>query len=376
MRIGIITQSLQGNYGGILQNYALQTVLKDMGHSPTTIDQLGIWIPNKWNDFIMNTKVFIYNFLYGKKKLYVSEFLSIRDKAIQNAKFFIDKYIVTTPKCWEKTDFQKQAEINNFEAYIVGSDQVWRPRYAPNIETSFLDFAQGYKVKRIAYAASFGVDTWEYTSKQTETCKKLLEHFDAISVREDSGIYLCREYLAANAIQVLDPTMLLDKEDYCKLLTSEHESTYGQIFSYILDMDESKKKYLNSIASSTGCDVFTVNQEEPFSFFIPQDDNKRCYPPIESWLKAFRDSKYVVCDSFHGAVFSIIFNKPFVLLKNNKRGNARFLSLLKQFHLEERLSDVKSAKEILFQPVDWSSVNHIRKQLKEESLNFLKKNLQ
>ena len=95
--------------------------------------------------------------------------------------------------------------------------------YKRSIESSFLDFAETWNIKKISYAASFGTDLWEYNEKQTSNCRKLIRKFDAISVRESSGVTLCKKYLDIDAIQVLDPTFLLTKEDYCAVVKKSHK---------------------------------------------------------------------------------------------------------------------------------------------------------
>ena len=130
----------------------------------------------------------------------------------------------------------------DFDAIIVGSDQVWRTCYNPQIENAFLDFAKEWKhVRRIAYAPSFGIDEWEYSEEQTQKCRQLVQKFDAVSVREVSGVKLCREYLGVEAKHVLDPTMLLDKEDYLYLISRaevvRHSNT---LLQYVLDKNEDR----------------------------------------------------------------------------------------------------------------------------------------
>ena len=97
----------------------------------------------------------------------------------------------------------------HFDAFVVGSDQVWRPRYNAYIPNLFLDFTEGMSVKRIAYAASFGTDQWEFSAEQTTISSFLAKKFDIVSVREASGIQLCKQNLGVDAIQVLDPSLLL-----------------------------------------------------------------------------------------------------------------------------------------------------------------------
>ena len=123
-----------------------------------------------------------------------------------------------------------------FDAYVVGSDQVWRPTYnlGDKLFDMYLAFADGQQVKRLSYAASFGVDKWEYSDDQTRICSELAKQFDAISVREKSGVKLCADNLGVDAIHVLDPTMLLDPSDYNKLIGKQisDKTTGGVILLY------------------------------------------------------------------------------------------------------------------------------------------------
>src|SRR5690606_24691445 len=129
-----------------------------------------------------------------------------------------------------------------FCAYVVGSDQCWRPLYSPKISNYFLDFAENEKdIKRIGYAVSFGVSEWEFDKKNTERCALLAKKFDAISVREDSGIKLVKDYFDKDAVHVLDPTMLLQKEQYVKIASDEKQTkSPGNLKVYILDKTPEK----------------------------------------------------------------------------------------------------------------------------------------
>ena len=104
-----------------------------------------------------------------------------------------------------------------YDAYVVGSDQVWRPNYNPFMKAMFLGITEREDVKRIAYAASFGTSKWEFSPQMTSECAVLAKKFDMITVREKSGVDLCREYFGVEATWVLDPTMLLNREDYEKV---------------------------------------------------------------------------------------------------------------------------------------------------------------
>lgn len=378
MKVGIITQPLMGNYGCLLQNYALQQTLKKLGHEPVTLDQKS-WHLSGYDKWKMNLIVFVYNLLFGKKKNYYGEYERLQELTLKNARTFVEKYISSTEKITKDSQFRNKCIELQLDALIVGSDQVWRPHYAPKLEQSFFSFAEGLSIKRVAYAASFGVDKWEYTDEETIRCSTLAKHFDAISVREKSGIELCSKYLGVDAAHALDPTMLLDAADYNSLLNKDITSdNSGSLFAYILDNSEEKTSLIDVISKELGKEPFFVNQAKELRFAIPENIDEYIYPPVEQWISAFRDADFVVCDSFHGMVFCIIYNKNFVVLANQRRGVARFKSLLDMFDLNNRMvdpSDIESLKNTVRQNIDWVSVNKKREQLKRMSVDFLVKGL-
>ncbi len=205
-------------------------------------------------------------------------------------------------------------------AVVVGSDQVWRPKYNHFLEDMFLAFTQNLNIKRISYAASFGVDEWEYTPKQTRICSALAKKFDAISVREESGVRLCKEHLGVDATWVLDPTLLLKKEDYLNLCQEVPVNDNRFMAVYVLNMNESVRESYEAIAKERNLEIKLFEADAKASLTIPE------------WLAMFRDASYVVTDSFHGTVFSIIFEKEFKCIYNETRGAARFESLLNLYN--------------------------------------------
>lgn len=371
MKIGIITQPLQNNYGGLLQNYALQSVLKKMGHEVITIDQEYSRIP-LWMILASAIKTLLLR-VVGKNREF---FFLPKDRELkyinQNTLYFLDNYISHTEKSSTERQIRRIVKSLSLEAYIVGSDQVWRPCYNNNICISFLNFTDSCQVKRVAYAASFGVDNWEFSKSETVKCKKLIKSFDTVSVREFSGIELCKRYLGVDACQVLDPTMLLDKCDYIDLVEKENEGkSIGSLLFYILDPERSKIDFIDSVARKLNLIPFSVMPEQQLNSKTVVDIDKCVFPSVTKWLRGFMDAEFVVCDSFHGAVFSIIFNKEFVVLGNEKRGMTRFYSLLKTYGLEERLITDWSNLGVAARPIDWDSVNRIREEQKCFSLDFL-----
>lgn len=366
MRIGIITQPLRTNYGGLLQAYALQTVLERMGHQVSILD-----VPYKkslflWKMPLALVKRLILKCLLGRKLVVFAEF--IYNKQIltvsQYTRLFISKHLHRV----EISNFNK-LDNADFDALVVGSDQVWRPRYNDDIYKCFLDFAQSWRVKRLSYAASFGTDQWEFTLKQTMECARLANFFDVITVREDSGVKLCSDNLRVSASHVLDPTLLLNCEDYDRLVfATSIQKSVGNMMSYVLDFSPEITALVQKVAKQKHLIPFNaISRVEDLS--APMEE--RIQPPLEQWLRGFQDASFVVTDSFHACVFSIIYNVPFAVLGNFQRGQSRFHSLLKQFGLEDRL--VSSVEEVMgLKEIDWQRVNKRRGELNDLSKDILR----
>jgi polysaccharide pyruvyl transferase WcaK-like protein len=378
MKIKILTQPLSTNYGGLLQAFALQTVIKKMGHEVCTMDKRPIDLP--WSTKVLSiSKRLILRIFYHNPNIIRAWATQKEQKLIAiHTNRFIQENINLTKESGlnGKFTFLKKDDIN---AYIVGSDQVWRKKYSPNITNYFLDFIENKdKVKRIAYAASFGVDKWEFSPKLTEKCASLSKKFDAISAREDSAVFLCKQFLGVNATQVLDPTMLLTKDDYTKLVVKDNvPKSYKTLMTYVLD----KSSVNNEIIKKVG-DLLNLipNSVMPKSTFFETGKKKieDCiFPPVTEWIRGFMDAEFVVTDSFHGIVFAILFNKPFICIGNKGRGLTRFTSLLRLFDLESQL--ITTPEEITFEKlkfnIDFNKVNKIIENEKHKSLMFLEKAL-
>lgn len=379
MKIGILTQPLGNNYGGLLQCFALQTVLKRFGHD--------VWIVQR---NIPRTKLkFSQRFFHYIRQI-IKVFLGrkfvrlLSEEEVEyvkrKTKYFASKYINPKTEVITTTASLEIIHTNlKFDAYVVGSDQVWRPKYSPCITNYFLDFLSPQdKIKRIAYAASFGVDHWEFTEEETIMCRNLLKLFDGVSVREDSATTLCEKYLCRNdALHVLDPTMLLEKEDYINLVEKEKEpKSPGNLFCYVLDVSEDKNRIIESISKQTGAMPFTQMPKIEVAYEKLGDRlDDSVFPSVTAWLRGFMDADMVITDSFHGCVFSIIFNKPFWVLGNKARGMARFDSLLTLFSLQNRLINIDCMPVDVQVSIDWSRVNAVKKEWQKKSFNYLKNNL-
>lgn len=360
MNIGIITQPLACNYGGILQNYALQQALIKLGHIPYTFD-IGRFTWSDWSKIVIKTLI---KKMLGRKCDFPSTPDHKKAKEAPLRSFALKRISLMKPRVMRITN--SLVDKYAIDAIVVGSDQVWRPMYNYDITDMFLAFLKRENVKRIAYAASFGTNEWEFTIEQTDTCKKLAAKFNAISVREDAGVDICKKYLNVDAMHVLDPTLLLRKEDYNLLLANVSVNQKRTLFAYLLDITDDKVNFVKEIASQLGLSPIIKSAGARLS----NDDS------IELWLSNFKEAKYVITDSFHGAVFSIIYNVNFNVIGNYKRGLSRMNSLLNLFDLSNRFideSNLKACYDNLY--IDWKSVNERLERMRELSITFLRKSL-
>ena len=352
MKIALFNLPYDNNYGGNLQRYALMKVLQNMGHDVTHINlrfhwQLP-WYKKPYKYFKRLLKKILLNHhthINQEKELNENykQLCSVTDS-------FYERYIEHTGVI---TDIKQLKNLTGYEAYVVGSDQVWRKRIANKyLQTMFLDFLPDNKnIKRIAYAVSFGTTENELNSKEILYLGKLYKRFDAVSVREQSALPLFESYgwTTPSASVFLDPTLLLSKENYTALINNARTvPSEGQIFCYILDDSEEKQKLIEEKEKELGMRSFRISLK---------GNHATC---IEQWLRSFNDAEYIITDSYHGLLFSIIFRKPFYLFKNQYRGNARFDSVLETFGISANNSDI-----------DWDQLSNLLDDNRNQSLAFL-----
>lgn len=357
MKIALLNLPVDNNFGGNLQRYALVKVLQDMGHEVVHInlryDYSKSFVGKLWtmfrrfagNCYHLRWRPLLPEWEYKKQLRYVDK--------------FYNRYIPHT-EIYGKDFKEKFKLLPQFDFYIVGSDQVWRKRMTRvngyGISTYFLDFLSEDQ-KRIAYGVSLGTNEIELTNDEINELKKLYEKFDAVSVREQSALHLFDnfQWTKPKAENVLDPTMLLTSSDYCRLIdNAKTKKCNGDMFCYILDMDDEKKNKIQQLET----------EMKLTSFLYSINTEPKNLVSIEQWLRAFRDSKFVVTDSFHGLVFSIIFHKPFFLFRNEIRGNERFDAMKDLFGLDYNVANQ-----------DYTSVEVALEAMREKSIKFLRQNL-
>ncbi len=383
-KILILTQPLHLNYGGVLQAYALQSKLREMGHEVVTDRQHNPMRHDKSLDFkyrkhrLLST---IGRFFRGKKPYLSPYYPSLtryeRMMMLGESIFeFVDRYIDTV-ELFDEDGKIREEEVANYDAFVVGSDQVWRRRYSKvPIENYFLSFVSSPKVKRLAYAASFGIDNVsEYNTNTIEMCSKSLALFDGVSVRESSAVELCQSAFGVEAQHLLDPTMLYTKAHYSSLALEE-PIRRNIVTSYILDPNILKDQAVEAVASEFGLEINKLRPKRDYPTIYVEDAKSLS---VERWLAGFRDAEFVVTDSFHGMVFSILYEKQFLVIVNGDRGGARFESLAKEFGLERCLVSLDGSKRIerdnIYPRINYRMIRDRLNELRAESLKFLREAL-
>lgn len=344
MKIGILSLPFSANYGYLLQSWALSMILKSMGYEVEVLSR-------GWNrkefSFVYKTKRWIYYNILCKKLFEFYKNIN-RSELIRSSEN-LKKYVIN----------------NKFDAVIVGSDQVWRVKNVRGADLNFfLDFIEDKnEIKKISYAASFGTDKFEGTEDELQKIKKLLPLFNHISVREQSGVDICKNLFNVNSDLVVDPTLLLSSKIYIQNLKLKENKT-NKITTYILDSNQEKTNIISTISKELNSSPINLYQKR-FGYYS-----------VEYWLEQIMNANFVIVDSFHGMVFSLIFNKEFLVINNKTRGATRFLNLLSQLGLEFRIieEDIEQTKliSIINQKIDYTQVNNRLSSLVDNSMNKLK----
>ena len=371
MKVGILTLPPHFNYGGVIQNWAMHQLLLEMGHTPETIFLVRSIAKASLLVKLRRCASFLKRIV--TRILLRDDRIMIRNpfRSDYNPEYMDERFVASlsqSPKIDSMSKLQGLIAASEYQAFVVGSDQVWRQEYSPRIETFFLDFlADDDLAKKIAYSVSFGKKCNYIASDKMPLCRELIKRFDAVSVREDEGLDILKnDFGYDKAIKTLDPTLLISPSVYDGLIKqSDRAVAERYIAAYILDVESWKTEICGESAERLGCGI----KWESVIF------QGRKPLTISQWLAMIADSEFVVTDSFHGCIFSIIFRKPFITIVNNERGRSRFVSLLGTLGLEGRMvcssEEYTKRKSELFSPIDYSKVEIILTHQIEISRKFL-----
>jgi len=378
-KVGILTLSHTDNknYGAMLQSFALYSIVQNLGCKPYIINwEFNQKMKLSYNDITSQSKShYLYlcfrRFLGVKLGSVIQKISSIIGE--KSFKLFSDQFL---PNKTSKVTRENIAELNNdFETFIVGSDQVWRAT-SPDLYAFFLDFVNDSH-RKISYAASFGIDQWnEATDEVTEEVRKLIKRFDSVSVRELSGVDICNSIFDVQAQFVLDPTLLLSMNQYRPIFESESDEDlrdYDFIACMILD-PKSSESICRSMSENLSFPAISIRGKDITIFSLTFIR----YNSVARWLNYIRNARFIVTDSYHCAIFCILFKKKFAVLAHKKRGTARLESLLTLINLKGRLFNneeefIKS--KIWNQEIDYNQVERSLDCERQKSLDFITNSL-
>ncbi len=344
-RVAILNFSYSNcNFGAVLLSYATQKVLLSFGKIPYVLN-FNPCFKNYWK------------FSHIKGLISGMNFISFRYKFLNTTKIY--------------TNFKSVKKSNRFfNTFLFGSDQIWRYEIVKtDCETYFGGFAENGK-KLIAYAASFGKDKWDEAPKSaTGQIGQLLKRFSDISVREQSGVDICKDVFAVNAEFVLDPTLLLTEKDYAQIYeTHKIEPGCKYISAAFLDNAPIKSKILKTLSELLKLKPIDATAKRIKIF----GKTRPVYRPVSDWLYLIKNAEFVVTDSFHCCVFCIIFKKQFLCIDTKNRGNARLESLFNMLGIPSRMAfGEQDIERLIREKIDFDKVDKNLGILRDKSAGFL-----
>jgi hypothetical protein len=342
MNVKLLTFHAALNYGAVLQTHALSRTLEGMGHNVQIVDLRPEWM---WP---------------SKTSFYPGDWL-LRRRFIK----FLDQQLPSRTKIY-RLPGELQANCPDADAYVVGSDQVWNPAITEVLQQEyFLGFVPD-SIRKISYAASFGFDSVDWSDDTKQRVGNLLRRFDAVSVREMSGVSICQDIASVSAVPVLDPTFLVENYDHLYVKSPVREPA---LVAFKFKQDESFPSHLSYLAKKLMLPDYTISSRL-------RSQSRRCLrlPRPEQWLASIRDASYVFTDSFHGVAFAIIFRKNFIVCPANKARFFRIAELLSELKLQERIFesyDEFRSDDRWLKPVDYTAAAKILSRRIGESKTFL-----
>ena len=382
--MGIASCYYNRNYGSMLQAYATQKIINKIGHQAITIQCLSPI------NYMTQSRIRYYihkitegNILKSKIRQVSGRVSSFRNKnyrrnrAIRNKKFD-DFYMSNIHLSGLKENRAELTEFaSNMDAVVVGSDMLWHPI---NIEHDYftLTFVPN-EVKKISYATSFG--TTVIPKYQKKSAKAFLDRFDAISVREDSGLKVLENLgVVKSARVVLDPTLLFTANDWDDVRNDDCCIDQTYILCYFLGVNKWHREIANNLRKQTGYKIVMLPHLDEYIFGDDEFGDYQLYNVGPSELLGLiKNARFVLTDSFHGTCFSVLYHKQFLtfnrfMKKNTQSTNTRIDSLLRKLNLEERrvISPITNVKEMIEAEIDFSKADKVLEKMRNISVEYLK----
>lgn len=382
-KIGIVTfWTSKDNYGQLLQCWALQQQLKKMKYYPFLIRYY--WNPQSNTNltfYKLLLKILLIYPLIKKieeilKRIINRKNLDALNKKNELREFdkFREEHLICSDEVYDTLDqLQRNPPIADF--YIAGSDSIWAQLVANKENQAFFLNFGSIETRKISYAASFLMD--KYPEGQKKVLRSLLQSFYSVSVRESSGVSICKS-VGCKSVQVLDPTLLLTKDDYLSKLEIKG-NPLNMVYIYSVNIENEKEirwSELKDICNKKGVDIkITMGSGMCPGYEIYGSDVDYEYSTIEKWIENINNAKFVVSASFHGVVFSIIMETPFAYIPfrgNKSRLNGRIYDLLSTLGLEDRiLTQNVSYESLMSKTINWNDVRIKLGTKRQESIDFL-----
>lgn len=363
MKIDIVTLHRAQNYGSVLQTFALQKQIEELGHQAFILDYYPERYTNKGLLKRLKNKSSRFKnpliLLIAKLLIYPSYL----KKGIQFNKFM---HYLNLEKPSFATNEEGMGRFTDADAYCAGSDQIWNSHWNEGVEKAlFLDFVPKGKLC-FSYAASIGLSN--IPANEIDETKLLLDKFEFLSLREDKGVELVKKLGRTDAVQCLDPTLLMSKEEWSQYVDDGYKGK-EYVLTYNLHHDPEIDKCAKAIASKYHLQIRNISYN--WHDIIRHGHLDWC-PTVEGFLGLIKNAKYVVADSFHATAFSIIFEKPFVVI-TPEVASSRLSSLLKMLGLDDHNINKFTSLKVIEQPIDYIRVKSIIATKRRESISFLNK---
>ena len=368
--IGIITIHKIYNYGSAFQAYALQHVCEEMGFKVEIIDY------NFPNEFHADNKYKTQGDTQPNEpkwiKMLFAKELMRQHKGIND---FVKSYQHLSSKAFSSPD-ELKAQAPAYDVYITGSDQLWNPRYCNGDPAFMLHFVPDSALK-LSYAASIGANA--IPEELNPRYKELLSRYAYIAVRENSGRKVIKDIISKEAEVVLDPTLLLNRDEWNRIASPNRQFKKKYILCYYLNYTFNSFPYVDQLADymqrQTGYEIVRVSRP-PHKLFTPHTHYRVGATP-EEFLALVRDSEMVLTTSFHGTAFAVNYGKPvFTVVKDRNASDSRQISLMENLGLDNQILSITEAfpsqERFLY------DVQEEQKQLqalRQQSLCYLKKAL-
>lgn len=361
--IGIITFHNSYNCGSMLETYAMQTIIEKRGGNPRIINFSNEGQQNLYSVFSKpkNLKDLIKNILIIRAR-----------KKVEFNNFSYEKFKNENFKLTEK--YSKMEEIQeNFDVVVAGSDQIWNITIEDGDKAYFLPWVKN--AKKVAYAPSFGSKNILKYAQNPEDYKKMINDFDCVSIREKNGKKWIYELCQKDVKVLLDPTLLLDRKDYEKIEEKKYKVDGEYIFFYCPSFNRDISKFVKKISNKYNLKVITWSTKSYYYKLIKNFGFELV--PYESpslYLNLIKNARLVITTSYHGTIFSTIYKKDFITVKNDGMygDDDRVITLLEQLNMEDYLIPYDfDEKYDYLGKVDYSNYDEKLRKLKDESIEYI-----